>query len=206
MLDLCAAALRSFHYLRDGETWNVREELLVVRAGYRLGREVDARPLNLLKIWEQSASTQQEEEIAIAVRLQSDLLKDWRNWDKAIAAFRCVPEPQFAPLRERLFAQWRKLVAERSIAGHVVYDEHGQLSQDPHWIHALADAAWEGETKLASFCAWLRQWLSGTEKDPKTLRHSQGVLARFCLDVDGAAWLSTISPNFGASFGQWPER
>jgi hypothetical protein len=219
ILALCAAALRSFLYLREGERWELREELLVARAGYRLNGQLDARLPDLLQIWGRSARALEEEEIAAAARLQSDLLEEWRNWDKAIAAFHRIPQPRFAPLRERLFAQWRELVAERSV-GSVLYGLYGDLPQKPHWVHALADAAWEGEGSQDSFCAWLRQWLNTTERDCATLRRSQGALARLSLDLDSAAWLSSVSPTMarvlaynqsndpalGASRRTWLER
>ena len=193
ILALCAAALRSFLHLREGEKWELREELLVARAGYQLNGQGDARLLNLLQIWGRSARALQEEEIAAAARLQSDLLGDWKNWDKAIAAFRRIPQPRFAPLRERLFVHWRELVAERSV-GSVLYGRYGDPPQKPHWVHALADAAWEGEGGQDSFCAWLRQWLDVAGRDCRILRLSQGALGRLSLDLDSAAWLSSESP------------
>jgi hypothetical protein len=219
ILALCAAALRSFLHLREGEKCELREELLVVRAGYRLNGQWDARLLDLLQIWGRSAFALQKEEIAAAARLQSDLLEDWRNWDKTIAAFRRIPQPRFASLRERLFAQWRELVAERSV-GSVLYGLYGDPHQKPHWVHVLAEAAWEGEGSQDSFCAWLRQWLNATERDCEALRLSQGALARLSLDLDSAAWLSSVSPTMarllalnqsndlalGASRRKWLER
>jgi hypothetical protein len=219
ILALCATALRSFLHLREGEKWEIREELLVARAGYRLNGPWDARLPDLLQIWGRSARALQEEEIAVAARLQADLLEDWRNWDKAIAAFRRIPQPRFAPLRERLFAHWRELVAERSV-GSVLYGLYRDPPQKPHWVHALADAAWEGEGSQDSFCAWLRQWLNTSEQDCATLRRSQGALARLSLDLESAAWLSSVSPTMarllacnqsndpalGASRRRWLER
>jgi hypothetical protein len=193
ILAVCTAAMRSFLHLREGEKWELREELLVARAGYRLNGQWDAPLMNLLQIWGRSACGLQQDEIATAARLQSDLLENWRNWDQAIAAFRRIPQPRFASLRERLFAHWRELVAERSV-GYVLYGLHGGSPQKPHWVHALADAAWEGEGSQDSFCAWLRQWLNAIERDCTTLRLSQGSLARLSLDLDSAAWLSSVSP------------
>jgi hypothetical protein len=193
-LILCAAAVRSFLYLREGENWELPEKLLIACAGYRVNGQFDARLLELLKIWGPSAATLQEEEIAVAARLQSDLLQDWRNWDKALAAFRRIPQPRFAPLRKRLFAQWRELVAETSVASDV-FDRDGHRPPKDHWVHALIDAAWEAEGTQQSFCAWLRQWLKATERDGETLLHSQAALACLSLDLDGAAWLSSVSPT-----------
>ncbi len=142
-----------------------------------------------LQIWARSARALKEEEIAVAARLQSDLLKDWRNWDKAIAAFSRIPQPKFSPLRECLFARWRELVARTSV------DRYDDRPEKPHWVHALADAAWEGEGAENSFCVWLRQWLKAIERDGATLRRSQAALARLSLDLDRAAWLSRVSPT-----------
>ena len=189
VLDLCAAALRSFLYLRAEDKWDLRQELLVTRAGYRLDRISDVRLLNLLEIWGRAAMALKEKEIVAAVRLQAELLEGWRNWEKAIAAFHRVPQPTFSALRERLFIQWKELVAEKSI-GHVFYEGY-QKSNKPHWVHALADAAWLGDQVL--FCASLRQWLKATEENDEALRQSERVLARLCLDLDSASWLTPVS-------------
>lgn len=195
VVEICAAALRSFLYLREGETWELREHLLIERAGYRIEGELDGRLLDLLETWQQAAKTLHREETSVAVRLQSDLLKGWRNWDKALAAFRRVPEPRFSPLRERLFAQWRELVAKKSI-GDFLYGTD-VLASKSNWVRALADAAWEGEDSRDSLYVWLRRWLKTLEEDDETLRRSQGALARLCLDLDSSSWLSPISPTLG---------
>ena len=189
VLPVCSAALRSFLGLREGEKWDVREKLLAESAGYRLDGRLDARLAYLLEMWGRSAHALGEEEIATAARLQAELLENWGNWDKAIAAFRRVP-PRFAPLRERLFAQWREFVAERSVAG-----AGEDAPQKSHWVQALADAAWEGHSRRDSFCAWLRQWLNTIERDSRALRSSEGALACLSLDLEGGTWLSTASPQ-----------
>jgi hypothetical protein len=193
-LSVCDAALRSFLHLGEGGNFNLGEQLLVVRAGYRLDGQPDARLLDLLEICGRSAHALQDEEAAVAARLQSDLLKHWRNWDKAIAAFRRVPQPRFTSLRERLFAQWRELVAERSVERGLEGPDRNPPPK-AHWVHALADAAWEDKGKQNHFCAWLEQWLSATEQDDASLRRAQTALARLSLDLDRAAWLSSVSPT-----------
>jgi hypothetical protein len=194
ILGVCAAALGSFLRVQKGAKWELRKELLVVRAGNRLNGKLDVRLQDLLKIWARSARALQKEEIAVAASLQSDLLEHWRNWDKAIAAFRRVPQPRFAQLRICLFTQWRGLVAERSL-GSVLYGPYQDPPPNLHWVYALADAAWEEECAQDSFCAWLRQWLNAIERDNATLRRSLVALARLSLDVDSGAWLSSVSPT-----------
>jgi hypothetical protein len=195
VLKICALALRSFLYLREGETWELQEHLLIERAGYRIEGELDGRLLDLLETWQQAAKALHKEETSLAVRLQLDLAKGWKNWNKALAAFRRVPEPRFSPLRERLFAQWRELVAKKSL-GDFLRETDG-LTSESNWVHALADAAWKGEDSRDSLWAWLRQWLKTLEKDDETLRRSQGALARLCLDLDSSSWLSPVSPTLG---------
>jgi hypothetical protein len=190
VLPVCAAALRSFLGVREGEKWELREELVVESAGYRLNGRLDTRLVDLLEIWGRSARALGEEEIATAARLQSELLENWKNWDKAIAAFRCVPQPRFAPLREHLFAQWGEFVAERSVAG-----AGEDAPPKSHWVQALADAAWEGHSRRDSFCVWLRQWLNTIERDSGVLRSSKGALACLSLDLEGGTWLSRASPK-----------
>jgi len=191
--DLCAIAVRSFLYMREGEKWDPREDLLIERAGYRINEEPDARLLDLLQGWEHSASALEKEEISAAIRLQSDLLRGWRNWDKALAAFRRLPQPHCASLQERLFSQWRHMVAQKSV-GNFSYESYHDTPKS-HWVHVLADAAWQGEDSRDSFCVSLREWIKEVEGDTETLRRSQNALARLCLDLDRASWLSSSSPT-----------
>lgn len=190
VLAVCASALRSFLGPWEAEKWGLREELVIESAGYRLNGRLDARLVDVLEIWGRSARALGEEEIAAAARLQSELLENWKNWDKAIAAFRRVPQPRFALLQERLFAQWRELVAERSVAG-----AGEDAPEKSHWVHALADAAWKGHSRKDFFCAWLRQWLNTIERDSAALRNSQGALACLSLDLEPGTWLSRASPK-----------
>ena len=184
---LCAAALSSFLRLPQGEKWELRKNLLA--GSYRMNGEGNTPLQNLLQIWGRSARALQEEEVAVAARLQADLLKDWRNWDKAIAAFRRIPQPGFSALGECLFARWRELVATRSV------DSDADRPEKPHWVHALADAAREGEGTRHSISVWLRQWLQAIERDGATLRQSEAALVRLSLDLDRAQWLSRVSPT-----------
>src|SRR6266576_580425 len=160
VLPVCAAALRSFLGVPEGEKWDLREELLVESAGYRLNGRLDARLGDLLEIWGRSSRALGEEEIATAARLQSELLENWKNWDKAIAAFRRIPQPRFAPLRERLFAQWRELVPEllvfwRRNVQRLVPDpaaSRGDYESCADWVQALR------ELNPTSLKQLLREW------------------------------------------------
>lgn len=194
ILKICGEALRSFLHLRPEEKWDVRENFLAPRAGWHQNGEPDARLLQVLEAWENAARALKEGEAAAAIRLQADLLRNWKNWDKALAAFQRITDPGFFPMRQRLFTQWRDHVAEQSLE-HVFYDDGPiERTQSPHWIHALADAAWEGQTGQATFQAWLRRWLAHAERNPEALRRSQNPLARLSLDIETASWLSRVSP------------
>ena len=171
----------------------LRESAGFVLRDYRI-EETGGRLLDLLDTWQQAAKALHREETSVAVRLQSDLLKSWKNWNKALAAFRRVPEPRFSSLRERLFAQWRELIAKKSL-GDFFYVTGVTSKFD--WVQALADAAWEGEDSGDSLCASLRRWLQILEKDDATLRRSRGALSLLCLDLDSSSWLSPISPTLG---------
>ena len=138
ILKVCDVTLHSFLHLREGERRDLRENLLFLRTGLSRSEEPDARLLELLGAWEQAAGNLKNEEIAVAIRLQIALLRDWRNWDKALAAFHHVPQPHFSALRERLFSQWRDLVAEKSLERCL--DPWGK-TPGPHWVHWLAEAA-----------------------------------------------------------------
>src|SRR3990167_2412764 len=97
-------------------------------------------------------------------KVKEEWERAWEDWDARIAEacdsegeYVIREQPTFSVLRERLFTQWRELVAEKSV-GHFLYEGYGSTKK-PHWVHALADAVWEGEGSQASFCASLRQWL-----------------------------------------------
>lgn len=194
ILKVSGEALRSLLYLREEEKWDLRENLLVPRAGSGRGVEPDARLFELFNIWHDAANALHQEEVAVAIRLQSDLLKDWRNLDKAIAAFRRVPEPLLASLRKCLFTQWRDLVAEHSVE-RSLFEPWTKTHERPHWVHFLADAAWETEAGKNFFYAELKRWLDEIERNAEILRSSQNALARLSLDIEGASWLAHISPQ-----------
>lgn len=191
VLKVCDVALRSFLHLPAGERRDLREHLLFPRAGWSRSEEPDARLLELLGAWEQAADNLKNEELTAAIQLQIGLLRGWSNWDKALAAFRRVPQPHFSALRERLFVQWRDLVAEKSLDRF--FDPWGK-TPGPHWVHWLAEAAWAGPVGQESFHASLRRWLGEAERDAEALRRAQDALARISLDIDGASWLSNVSP------------
>ena len=74
-------------------------------------------------------------------------------------------------------------------------DSDADRPEKPHWVHALADAAREGEGAGQSISVWLRQWLQAIERDGATLRQSEAALVRLSLDLDRAQWLSRVSPT-----------
>ena len=117
-----------------------------------LGEGPDARLPELLESWGRAANALQEEELAATVRLQADLLRGWRNWDQALAAFRRVPAPRFADMQDRLFTQWKHLVADGW------RDDRALTSSRRRWLERLG--AFSVVPEMLSF--WkrnLRWWV-----------------------------------------------
>ncbi|MEK7286950.1 MAG: hypothetical protein AAB091_00110, partial [Elusimicrobiota bacterium] len=84
---VCAEAATSFLRIHDGKKWDPRETLIASRGGSPTSEKPDEQFVFLLRAWEQAAAVSGGEDTAEAIRLQSDLLAHWKNWDKALAAF-----------------------------------------------------------------------------------------------------------------------
>ncbi|MDO8806701.1 MAG: hypothetical protein Q7R35_19990 [Elusimicrobiota bacterium] len=202
---VCAEAAASFLRLGDGKNWDPRETLIASRGGGPAGEKPDERFIFLLTAWNQAAAALGRKDTAEAIRLQSDLLADWRNWDKALAAFGRVPAPDLDAMRDKLFGQWRSLVTERSAARFDFdRDQAGPWEKpraDRSWVRALASAAWEGGAGAAGFQESIRLRLKELETDRNSLRRGLNELARLSLDVESGDWLKTFSPALARILG-----
>lgn len=197
LCQVCAEAATSYLYIRDGKKWDPRETLIASRGGGPRSEKPDEWFLFLLEAWRQAAAVLGRNDTAEAIRLQSALLADWRNWDKALAAFNRAPSPGLDAMRDRLFDQWRSLVAEKS-ADRFDFDRFG-LWEKPRtersWVHVLVDAARQGESGKVGFQEIIRRLPKETEADRNSLRRGLYELARLSLDLESGDWLKAFSPT-----------
>ncbi len=200
---ICAEAATSYLYIRDGKEWDPRETLIASRGGGPRSEQPDERFLSLLKTWQQAAAALGRNDTAEAIRLQSALLAEWRNWVNALAAFNRVQSPGHDAMRDKLFDQWRSLVAEKS-ADRFDFDPESLWNKsraDRSWVHGLVDAAWQGESSAAGFQESIRLLLKEMETDRDTLRRRLNELARLSLDVESGVWLKAFSPTLARVLG-----
>ncbi|MBI4423507.1 MAG: hypothetical protein HY554_07265 [Elusimicrobia bacterium] len=205
LFEVCAEAVASFLYLGEGKRYDPRESLLAPRGNGPTGEKPDQRLLFLLEEWKQAAAVLRRDDTAEAIRLQSGLLANWRNWDKALVAFSRVSSPRFDGMRDRLFAGWRSLVSEKSADRFDFDRDRFSLWEKPRtdrsWVCDLVDAARRGEAGAAGFHESIRLWLKGTEAAPSSVRRDLNNLARLSLDLEGGDWLRALSPTLARILG-----
>ncbi|MBI5210135.1 MAG: hypothetical protein HY927_09225 [Elusimicrobia bacterium] len=205
VFQVCAEAATSFLSLRDGTKWDPRESLLAPHGGGPTDEEPDDRFKQLLEAWMRAATALGREDSAEAIRLQSALLSSWRNWDKALAAFGRVPSPRFDAMRDRLFDEWRALVAQRSVDRFDLDRDRFAPFQEPRagrsWVHDLADAARQGDGGAAEFHEKIRRWLKEAGSTRESLHRALNDLARLSLDLESGAWLKPVSPSLALVLG-----
>jgi hypothetical protein len=206
---VCAQAASAHLYLRDVTPWDPRESMLAPHGCGPLEGRPDERFLQLLAAWRKAAAALGRQDTAEALRLQATLLCGWKNWDKALAAFRALSSPDMDAMREKFFDEWRSLVVERSLHRVEFERDRYMISPPPpagwSWVHAIADAARMRAEDAAGFHEDVSAWLRQLEQNPGTLKHSLDALARFSLDIDGGVWLKEFSPSLALVLGRgWP--
>ena len=188
---LIAEAVRTLLHLKTGEAWDPRETLLISHPSLRYRSDRHAAAFRLLDSWRRVAAGLGEGEMACALELQLAIGRRWADGDAALEAFRRVPSPRFASVRDRLFSDWRSLVTEATL-GH---EADGCEPSGSVWVNALVDAARGGKDGASSFRRAVRQWLEATARAPATLRQSRGALGTLTLDVDAGSSLRRTSPT-----------
>ena len=188
---LIEEAVRALLRLKTGEAWDPRETLLISQPALRYWRDRPAGEFRLLESWQKVATGLGRDELACALELQVALGRQWADGDAALEAFRRVPSPRFASMRDRLFADWRSRVVEATF-GH---EADGRESPGSVWVHALVDAARAGADGAPSFRRAVRQWLEEAERAPTTLQRSRGALGTLTLDLDVGSSLRQTSPT-----------
>ncbi|MBI4800972.1 MAG: hypothetical protein HY796_00440 [Elusimicrobia bacterium] len=200
LCQVCAEAATSFLYIRDEKKWDPRETLIASCGGGPRSEKPDERFISLLEAWQQAAAALGRNDTAEAIQLQSGLFADWRNWDKALAAFSRVPSPGLDSMRDKIFDQWRSLVTEKSTDRFNFDRNQFSLWEKPHdtgrsWVRALVDAARRGEAGAPGLQERIRLLLKETEVNRNSLRRGLNELARLSLDLESGDWLKTFSPT-----------
>ncbi len=189
---LIEAAVRALLRLETGEVWDPRETLLISRRALRYGSDSPADAFPLLESWRKVAKGLGQDELACALELQVAVGRRWTDGDAALEAFRRVPSPEFASMREQLFADWRSLVVEATLGR----ESDGDGPPGSVWVHALVDAARVGADGARSFRRAVREWLDQTGRAPAALEQSRGALGALTLDLDVGSSLRCTSPTF----------
>jgi len=188
---LIEEAVRALLRLKTGEAWDPRETLLISHSALPYWSDRPPTAFLLLDSWRKVATGLRQDEQACALELQVAVGRQWADGDAALEAFRRVPSPRFASMRDRLFADWRSLIVEATL-GH---EAHGHDSLRSVWVRALVDAARAGADGAPSFRRVVRQWLEETGLTPTTLQESRGALGTLTLDLDVGSSLRRTSPT-----------
>ncbi len=188
---LVEEAVRALLRLKTGETWDPRQTLLVAHPALRYWRDQHAAAFRLLESWRTIATGLHQEELACALELQVAVGRRWADGDAVLEAFRRVSSPQFASLHDRLFADWRALVVEKTLGGGA----DGRDAPGSAWVRALVDAARRRDDGAPSFRHAVRQWLEEASRTQATLQQSRNALGTLTLDLDIGSSLPRTSPT-----------
>jgi len=141
---LIEESVRALLRLKTGEAWDPRETLLISHPVLRYWSERPASVFRLLESWRKVATGLGQDELACALELQVALGRRWADGDAALGAFRRVPSPRFASMRDRLLAD--------CLAGH----------------HQEATAAVSGPQDGGAPGAWPPYRPEGVQHSPRT--------------------------------------
>jgi hypothetical protein len=189
-LVLIEEALRAMLRAREGEHWDPRGELLIRHRSLSLEGEKDPAVISLLSHWLKLAQAVGNEEQVCALKLQLVVLRRWTNGDAILEALRRVPSPRFDHIRERLYQEWRSLIAERSVEPPLE-DAAGRESA---WVRGLVDAARAGADGSELLRRVILRWLEEIGKTRESLQQGLGGLAVLTLDLDFDLQLKSNSP------------
>jgi hypothetical protein len=121
--------------------------------------------------------------------LQLAIVRDWTDGDAILQALHRVP-PGFDAMGERIFGDWRSLIAVRSVESAM--DEFAE--SDHGWIQGLVDATCAGTEGPAVFRRVVLGWLDQTGKTRTSLHRGFKSLAVLTLDLDYGSELKKASP------------
>ncbi len=167
-------------------TWDPGESLLVDHPALRhRWRPLQLLP-RLLRLWSRCALGAKRAELGQALRLQAALYEDWADWGKALAALQQAERAGFAPLADRLYADWRRLVAERS-------DSRYRGRAQGSWVPILADAARQGDGEACVQGLW--GWLEKAGASAESFEQARALLALLTVELGQKGALERASPK-----------
>lgn len=170
-------------------------------------REKNPQVEKLLALWSKAAHAKGATELAVALDLQVLAQNKIADGDAMLGAFAAVA-PELAALRERLYADWRAILIERTL---------GHTSARPdaacEWVSALVDAAREGESGAPKLREAVRAALDAVAthkpkpRSPSYSRydftawdspeeHAWHSAARLLLDLDAQGEVRRAAPAF----------
>lgn len=174
----------------EGERWDPRRGLLLHHGSFAYEGEKDPAVISLLKRWLKVAQATKDGETACALGLQLAILRRWTDGDAILEALRLVPSPGFDRLRERIYEDWRLLIAERSVEPPM----DGATDPQPNWIYGLVDAARAGAGGPALFRRMVLRWLNEIGSNLASLRRGLSALVVLTLDLDFDSQVKKASP------------
>jgi hypothetical protein len=198
---LVEEAVRALLRLKTGETWDPRQTLLIAHPALRHWSDQHAAAFRLLESWRTIAIGLDQKEMAWALELQVAVGRRWADGDAVLTSFRRVAAPRFGSLRDRLFADWRALVVEKTLGRAA----DGRDALGSAWVRALVDAARRGDHGAPSLRHAVRQWLEETGRTPATLQQSRHALGTLTLDLDLASSLPKTLPTLHRLLSRRPE-
>jgi hypothetical protein len=187
---LVEEAVRFMLRMRKGERWDPRRGLILRERSFPYDGEKDPAVASLLKRWIKVARAVGDEETACSLELQLAALRHWIDGDAILQALQRVPSPSFDRTRERIYEDWRSLIAVRSVESAM--DEFAE--SDHGWIQGLVDAARAGSDGPALFWRVVLSWLDETGKTRTSLHRGFKSLTVLTLDLASGSELKKASP------------
>jgi hypothetical protein len=188
-LVLVKEAVRSMLRNKEGECWDPGSELLIRNRSLYWEDEKEA-VISILGHWLKVALALGSEEQVWALKLQLVVLRRWTDGEAILEGLRHVPSPRFDSIRERLYEEWRSLIAEHS-AGVLRTDAPGPKSS---WVHGLVDAARAGAGGPVLLRGVIHGWLEEIAKTDASLQQAFGPLAVLTMDLERDSQLAVSFP------------
>ncbi len=184
-------AARSLLHLREGESWDPRESLLIrkVSPWYDQDRRGDITAL--LREWLKAAEALGRGDLASALRVQVTVYRREKDWDAAIEELKKISSPRLVDVRDRLYSEWRDWLAEESVE---VESREGN-GHPATWVRGLVDAVWEGRNASRSFRRFVEEWLSEAGRSLEALRRARWAAALLTLDLGSDGELRRTHPH-----------
>jgi hypothetical protein len=184
-------AARSLLRLREDESWDPRESLLIRKTSPWHDEERKSDITGLLREWLKAAEALGQGDLASALRVQVTIYKREKDWDAAIEELKKIRSPHLVNLRDRLYLEWRDRLAEESV--QVGFREGN--GHPATWVQGLIDAVWEGRNASRSFRRFIEEWLTEAERSLEALKRARQAAAILTLDLGPEGKLRRTHPH-----------